>query len=117
MQALNHPSIQDVVRLKQALKRQNHETLVQVLDKINDGFYVLLRAPESTLTICPDGDALHICQMAGTMKDVPEILESVFRIAKEMKLSSVTLRGRIGWIKVLKPFGFVKDEKYLRYTL
>ena len=114
MIALHHPEVIDVYRLKQALKHQNRLTLANVLDKINSGFYVLLRASESTLTIHPMADSIHIAQAAGKMSDIDEVIACVGSIAKEQGKKYITVKGRKGWNKVLKPFGFEPNEYYLR---
>ena len=117
MIAVPHPSIEDVGRLQRALKHGNGQTLADVLDNINNGSYVLLRAPESTVTIMQGEDSIHINHMGGTRKDIPEILSSLVQIAKELGKQYITLEGRKGWSRILKPYGFEPIDKELRYTL
>ena len=111
MIALKAPEVIDVDRICRALKHGNGDTLAKVLDNINNGSYVLLRANKSTLTVMLEPNGVHINQMTGSMKDFQEILECMMELAKQYNKRYITLEGRKGWLRMLKPLGVVARGK------
>jgi len=106
MKAVRQASPLDKARIQRALRHQNVQTLPMVLQEIDRGSYVVLQGPESTSTIAVRGDMLVICQMAGIMADVDDIFHTCKQIAKELGLKYIALKGRKGWTRVLKKYGF-----------
>lgn len=111
MIALKAPEVIDVNRLLRALRHSNGETLANVLDDINNGTTVLLRAQESTLTIMLEPSGLHINQMAGKLSDIGEIKDCLVLLAQQHGKQYITLEGRPGWQRVLKAWGFYPRGK------
>ena len=117
MKASRHATDTDKKRLRAALEYQDIETLPDVLGKINSGDYVLLKADDSTLTVCVIDKALHVCQYGGKLSDIKAAYDCLIRIAEDMGLSTISLRGRAGWDKVLKPLGFTRNNEGLDYVI
>ena len=114
MIATDKPSVIDKVRLRKALEYQDEQTLSDILREIASGHSALLRAAHSTLTIQDIGPCLHIAQMAGCLRDVPEIHCELQIIARQMGKEYISLRGRKGWARVLKPWGYLPHGEHLR---
>ena len=112
-----NPTERDYEMLAEALKHGSNETLDDVRLKVGTGFYVALKTPDSVVTIAQDGPALHICQMTGKMEDVPEILETVETIGKELGKEYISLQGRKGWLRVLDKFGFKRHDNEMRLAI
>ena len=105
MIAVREPNKTDIDHLCRAIKTFPGETLANVLENINNGTCVLLRSQNSTLTIALEPCGLHINQMGGTLDDVGEIKECLIKLAKQYGKKYITLEGRKGWQRALKPWG------------
>ena len=112
-----HPTDEQYAMLDRALKHGANETLDDVKEKIRTGFYLALETPDSIVTIAQDGPALHICQMCGKMHDVPEIVEALRTVARELDKEYISLQGRKGWLRVLDKLGFERHENEMRQYL
>lgn len=117
MIAVMEPSSVDMDRIQAALSHSNGQTLANVLENINNGTYVLLRASESSMVIMLEPNNIHVNQMGGVMKDVPVFLDCLVQIAKDMGKRYISLEGRKGWQRVLKPLGCYPEGNRIVYDL
>lgn len=117
MIALNTLRFPDRSRIQQALEHQDINTIDEVVDRVESGEYLLLRHDETSMTVMLEPDGLHVNQMGGKLKDIPEFIESLSRIAKDHDKRYITLEGRRGWSRVLIPYGFVAQGNRMRLAI
>ena len=84
---------------------------------IDRGSCAFLEASNSVFTVEYNDRCIHVSQMAGRMDDVPEIIECLKALAIDMNKEYVSLRGRAGWTRVLKPYGFKLNNEVLECRL
>lgn len=61
------------------------------------------------VTASPKGRALHVWLAGGALDELLSMIPGVFAWARTMGCCEVTIEGRSGWARVLKPYGFAGD--------
>lgn len=65
----------------------------------------------------PDGPSLHVWLAGGRLDGVLAMREGVEAWARGHGCRAVTLAGRPGWARVLRPYGYAPDGQELRRSL
>lgn len=63
------------------------------------------------------GECLHVWLGGGRLKALLSMRDPLERLAREWGLSEVTINGRLGWDRLLRPFGYVREGDELRKIL
>ena len=101
---------------------------VEVFHKLRGNFWlclvVVVAGKITALCICEirqkrKGRALEVMMLSG--ENMAEWVDALFRelrvVAKSHKCNALTLCGRLGWLAVLKRFGFKAESQSLRLEL
>lgn len=63
------------------------------------------------------GDAIHVWLGGGDLTELLEMRPLVERAGIEWGCKRATIDGRLGWVRVLKPYGYALVDGVLEKTL
>jgi hypothetical protein len=82
-----------------------------IVDAVTEGRMQLWPAPRgcavTEIVLYPRKKVLHVFLAAGEMDQLFDGIDDATKWAKGQGCTAITLAGRLGWQRVLKPLGFV----------
>lgn len=63
------------------------------------------------------GEDIHVWLAGGRLKGLMDLRPRIEETARYWGLKKVTLKGRLGWDRLLKPFGYVRNGDELEKRL
>jgi len=88
-----------------------------VVKAIQDGQMQLWAAPKGCIVteilVYPKKKVLHIFLAGGELKQITDMQDDVIAWAKNQGCSALSLSGRHGWTKALKPLGWESKLTYM----
>ena len=84
-----------------------------------DGHILCLLDDKGAVVFQRDADWLHVTSLGGTdiLANIAELVDWWARIAGAVGCKGLSLRGRKGWDRVFKRFGFRRNGEYLEARL
>jgi hypothetical protein len=79
---------------------------------------LILIGDDAACVMEKEGDFAHITSLGGTgfLQHVPELIPVWKQIAGVIGCTGLSLKGRNGWERVLKPYGFKLNNGFLENT-
>lgn len=85
--------------------------------RLDEGTARLWQGPGCAMVTEYDGDCIHVWLGGGTLDGLLALRPFVEREARWRGCKTATINGRLGWDRVLKPFGYVRKGMELEKVL
>lgn len=92
-------------------------TLADLATELMTGRAIAWQGQRSVVVTQQDGTDLHYWAAAGDLAEILSFRPGIEAWARAQGLTHITLDGRKGWARVLKPFGYEAADGGLRKAL